>query len=263
MIEPLPLLTPDESHALGNLIARTLAASEPPILRALLFGSKARGDFDAASDIDLLLVCDLPPETREEAGRILARDAKIVNRESGLRIETWTVSAEDLNEGWRTPMLVDALEDGITLWPRGATPLRLPFTPADASFCARCLLDWIEAGGTIVRRALDEGHWAAAAQRARDDITRLAAAALLLEGETRHRRASSLHLFAERFLDTGTFPPNLRAPLAWAANAFPADGGRGVGRPPPSPAASATAPTGFRLAARMASELIPYIHARI
>lgn len=263
MIETLPLLTPAERDALGALLERALAAGEPPILRALLFGSKARGDFDTDSDIDLLLICDLAPEEREEASLILARDARIVSYESGLRIETWTVSTEDLEEGSRTPMLVDALEDGITLWPRGARPLLVPFTPADGRFCARCLLDWVEAGGEVVRRALSEEQWPEAAQRARDDITRLAAATLLLRGETRHRRVSSLHLFARRFLDTGIFPPTLRAPLAWAADAFPPDGGRGTGRPPPTPAAIATAPAGFHLASEMAAEVIPYIYGQI
>jgi predicted nucleotidyltransferase len=263
MNKQLPPLTHGESHALRTLLARLRAAGEPPILRALLFGSKARGDFDDDSDIDLLLICDLPPEAREEAGHALARAAGIVNRESGVHIETWAVSAADLDEGRRTPMLIDALEDGITLWPRGAAPLHLPFTPADARFCARCLLDWVEAGGPLVRRALAEGRWDEAAQRTRDDITRLAAAALFLRGETRHRRASSLHLFAERFLATGYFPTTLHAPLAWAGRAYPPNGGRGTGRPPATPAATATAPTGYLLASRMAAELVPYLYYRI
>jgi hypothetical protein len=261
MIEPLPNLTRAERRALGTFLDRTLAAGEPPIMRALLFGSKARGDFDASSDIDLLLICDLPPDDREEASRILARDARIVSLETGLNLETWAVAAADLDEGWRTPMLIDALDDGLTLWPRGSAPLRLPFTPADARFCARCLLDWVEAGGPIVHHALRQERWAEAAQRTRDDITRLAAAALLLTGETRHRRTSSLVRFAERFVHTRHFPRSLLPALHWAAAAFPPGGGRGAGRPPPTAQAIATAPRGFQLAARMAAEVIPFLHA--
>src|SRR5690606_21910070 len=205
--------TPGEWAALQTLLDRALAAADPPITRALLFGSKARGDFDEDSDIDLLLICDLPPEERDEAGRILARDARIVSRETGLRIETWTVTTADLEVGARTPMLVDAIADGITLWPHPAPPLRITFTPSDARFCVRCLLDWVDAGGDVVRRALADGRRAEAAQRARDDITRLAAAALLLDGETRHRRVGSLRLFAARFLETGYLPAAIRPAL--------------------------------------------------
>jgi hypothetical protein len=259
MIEPIPFLTSAERLALRTLLSRALAAGDPPILRALLFGSKARGDFDDDSDIDILLICDLPPDEREEASSTLARDARIVSRETGLRIEPWVLTTGDLDEGWRTPMLVDAREDGFILWPRNAPPLHLPFTPADARFCARCLLEWVEAGGPIVRRALNEDRWADAARRARDDITRLASAALLLTGETRHRRRSSLARFAERFIETGRLPTELLPALHWAAAAYPADGGRGVGRPPPTPMATASATRGFQLASHMAAEVVPIL----
>ncbi len=261
MIEPLPYLTPAERRALGTLLSRALAAGEPPIMRALLFGSKARGDFDGDSDIDLLLICDLPSDERQEAAWILARDARVVSLETGLRIEPWAVVADDLSEGWRTPMLVDAIEDGFTLWPRDAPPLHLPFTPADARFCARCLLDWVVAGEPIMLRALDERRWAIAASRARDDITRLASAALLLVGETRHRRTSSLARFAEQFIDTRRLPVHLLPALHWATAAYPPDGGRGVGRPPPTPEAVATAPRGFQLASTMAAVVTPFLRA--
>lgn len=260
MIEPTPLLTRRERRALITLLERVLAADEPPILRAILFGSKARGDFDDASDIDLLLICDLPPDDREEAGRTLSRDARIVSRELGLQIETWAVAAADLDEGWRTPMLVDAIEDGITLWPRGEPPLHLPFTPADARFCAGCLLDWVEAGETIIEAALAEGRWEIAAGRARDDITRLAAAALLLIGETRHRRITSLSTFAERFIYSGITSRAVLPALEWAAVAYPPGGGRGTERPPPSPTAVRSADTGLLLSRAMAEETIPLLH---
>src|SRR5690606_41207397 len=96
---------------------------------------------------------------------------------------------------------------GLPLWPPGAPPIRLPFTEADAHFCAGCLLDWVYEGGTVARAALADGRWADAARRARDDITRLATAALLLEGDTRHRNVGSLRRFRRRFVQTGVMPP--------------------------------------------------------
>jgi len=262
MIAVPPLITATERDGLRTLLSRTLAAGEPPIVRAILFGSKARGDFDADSDIDILLICDVPPEDRDDVSRILARDARIVSKETGLRIETWTITTADLEVGSRTPMLIDAIEDGYTLWPTSAPPLRLAFTPSDARFCASCLLDWVEAGGPIVRRALARGRYDEAAQRARDDITRLAAAALLLEGETRHRRVGTLELFAEKFIETGRYPRSLLPALDWAARAYPPGGGRGTGRPPPTPAATTTAHLGYHYATRMAAAIAPDIADR-
>jgi predicted nucleotidyltransferase len=263
MIEPTPTLTSAERRALTTLLSRTLAAGEPPVLRAFLFGSKARGDFDAHSDVDLLLVCDIDPDEREYAGRLMARDALVVRRETGVVVEPWAVTAADLVEGYRTPMLIDALDDGHPLWPLGATPLPLPFTPADALFCASCLLDWVEAGGPIVREALENERWGEAAARARDDITRIATAALLLTGDTRHRRISSLERFAERFVHTRRLPLHLLPALDWAAAAYPPGGGRGAERPPATPTAILTAPRGYQLAQRMEAEVVPYLIERI
>src|SRR5690606_4433850 len=134
---------------------------------------------------------------------LAARRAPPASRGTALRVEPWAVPAADLAVGRRPPRLVDALDDGIPLWPPGAPPIRLAFTPADAVFCAGCLIDWVDAGGAIARRALAEGRRADAAIRIRDDITRMATAALLLDGDTRHRRAGSLHRFARRWIATG------------------------------------------------------------
>src|SRR5690606_19678686 len=123
--------------------------------------------------------------------------------------------------GSRTPMLVDALDDGIPLWPPGAPPIRIAFTPADAAFCASCLIDWIDAGGAIARHALARGRHADAAARIRDDITRMATAALLLDGDTRHRHVGSLRRFAEKWIATGRVSTHVFPALEWAASAYP------------------------------------------
>jgi hypothetical protein len=259
MIAHVPTLTPAERLAASRLIELALEHG-PPIRRAILFGSKARGDFDGDSDVDVLFLCDVPPDLRDDAANVLNRQADHVRAATGIAVEPWAVPVADLEPGWRTPMLIDALDDGLTLWPLGAPPIRLPFTPDDARFCAGCLLDWVAAGGSIVRRALHERRWADAALRARDDITRLAVAALLLTGDTRHRRIGSLRRFEERFVRTGLVSPRVRPALDWAAAAFPPGGGRGIERPPATPEAIATAPHGYRLATLMQDEALPLIH---
>lgn len=263
MIETVSTLEPREHRAVTMLLARIVEPGRPRLLRTLLFGSKARGDFDENSDVDLLLVYDLHPDDRDALAAAVNREAHRVAAATGVAIEPWAIPAADLEAGRRTPMLVDALDDGRPLWPIGAPPLRLPFTPADARFCASCLADWVLAGGPIVRRALEEGRRDDAALRARDDITRLATAALLLTGDTRHRRRGSLLRFEERFVGRRLVSPRVRSALDWAAAGFPADGGRGVQQPPPTPAATASAELGFDLAAVMETEVLPRVLRQI
>ena len=251
-----PLLSRAESAAVGALLQRATELAWPPLSHAALFGSRARGDHDRSSDVDLLLVCRVAPWNRATAAAIHEALAEEVSRRTGVPIEPWTVSAADLVRGSRTPMLADAVADSIPLWPPGAPPLRAPFTPADAVFCAERLLEWVEAGGAEAKRALVEGRWAEAARRARDDITRLATAALLLVGDTRHRRLGSLRRFEQVFVRTGRVPARVLEALRWAEAAFPPDGGRGQENPAPTAKAVRTADRGFRLAAVLESELV-------
>jgi len=258
-----PLLDRREQAAVNGLLRGVRARGWPPLLRAALFGSRARGDFDSDSDVDVLLVCDVPPEARAAAGKIVELVAGRVDARTGVRVEPWTVCVADLREGRRTPMLVDAVTDSDTLWPPAAPPLRARFMPADAVFCASRLLEWVDEGGAFTRRALREGRWPDAAARARDDIARLATAALLLTGDTRHRRAGSLRRFEQIFVRGGHIPFAVTPALDWAAAAYPVDGGRGQETPPPSARAVRTAPLGYELAAALEGELMVPILERI
>lgn len=251
MIRSVHTLNRLEHGVIVALVSGLIEDEEPPLLRALLFGSKARGDDDPRSDVDVLLLFDIPTAAREEVAVHVGDRARHLARRSGIVVEPWVVPVDDLREGSRTPMLIDALADSVPLWPRWAPPLRLPFTPADARFCADCLLDWVDQGGAVAREALRRGRPHEAAARIRDDITRLATAALLLQGETRHRRRGSLRRFEERFVATRQVSPAVLPALAWAANAFPPDGGRGEHRPPATREAVATVHLGYELAGIM------------
>lgn len=263
MIVHVPSLDAHERHAVAELIRRSLRSGQPPIVRVFLFGSKARGDFDDDSDVDVLAICRIPAEARDAAAAALAGHARAVARTTGVAVEPWAVPEEDLEVGGRTPMLVDALDDGIPIWPRGAPPLRIDFTPADAVFCAECLLDWVDAGGSIVREALTQGRWADAALRARDDITRMATAALLLDRDTRHRRIGSLRRFEDRWVRRGRVSHRVIPALDWAAAAFPTDGQYRTRPIPVTARAVATAPLGFELASMFEEEVVPLLFDRI
>lgn len=185
---------------------------------ALLFGSKARRQARADSDVDVLLVFKRLPPDREPHATDAERIADRVAARTGVPVGVWSVAREDLRPGRRTPMLVDALEDAVPIWP-AADPPRAEFTPADAAFCAARLLDRVAEGGVEVARSLaaGDGVWA---RRVRDDLVRLCTAVLLLAGETRPRRGDAVRRFVERnprWPRTGAE----RAALAWAARSYP------------------------------------------
>jgi predicted nucleotidyltransferase len=186
--------------------------------RALLFGSRARRQARPDSDVDVLLVFRRLPPDREPHASQAERIADVVARRSGVPIGVWSVSLEDLAQGRRTPMLVDALEDAVPLWP-DADPPRAPFTPRDAAFCAARLVDRVDEGGETVARSLAGGDdaWM---RRSRDDLVRLCTAVLLLAGDTRPRRGDAIRAFLAR---NPRFPlsPAERGVLAWAARSYP------------------------------------------
>ncbi|HWV56883.1 MAG TPA: nucleotidyltransferase domain-containing protein, partial [Longimicrobiales bacterium] len=235
-----------ELAAVTRLVEQARAALPFELVRAVLFGSRARGDHDAESDIDVLMVFAASADERAGLSGWMAAEAERISRGTGVPLQSWTLTLEDLAPGQRTPMLVDAVADALPVWPPDEPVPVLPFTPADAAFCAECLLGWVDRGSVAARRALAYGRRARAARRVRDDVTRLATAALLVAGDTRHRRLGSLHRFEEKFLgykedwDLACLPA-----LRWAAAAYPADGGRGTSRPPPTAIAIATAEPGL------------------
>jgi len=212
---------------------------------AALFGSRARGDARPDSDIDLLLLYDrLAPDRDPEASRAEGV-AERVARETGVPVSVWVISLGDLRVGERTPMLVDALDDAIPFWPRDARLPRIRFTPADALFCARCLLDRVQEGSAEVARLRLRGRSEEAAERAREDLVRLCTALLLLEGRTRPRRGEAIRaLWRLR-------PERRRDPaLRWAEAGF-----RSLVHPPP-PAAVAGAVHRLREEVRLAMDAL-------
>jgi predicted nucleotidyltransferase len=186
---------------------------------ALLFGSKARRQARPDSDVDVLLVFKRLPPDREPQASHAERIADAVAARTGVPVGVWCVAREDLRPGRRTPMLVDALDDAVPLWPADASPPRAEFAPQDALFCAARLLDRVAEGSAEVSERLAAGD-PAWARRARDDLVRLCTAVLLLAGETRPRRGDAVRRFLER---SPRFDPGGEgcAVLAWAARSYP------------------------------------------
>jgi predicted nucleotidyltransferase len=208
-----------ELAAVAELIHRVRRDVQGKLECALLFGSKARRQARADSDVDVLLVFKRLPPNREPQATHAERIAEAVAARTGVPVGVWCVSREDLQPGRRTPMLVDALDDAVPLWPADPALPRAEFTPADATFCAARLLDRVAEGSAEVAERLAAGD-PAWARRVRDDLVRLCTAVLLLAGETRPRRGNAVRRFLEReprWVRTGAE----RAALAWAARSYP------------------------------------------
>jgi predicted nucleotidyltransferase len=225
------LLAPREHAAAMELVRRVRAAVPAELWRALLFGSVARGEARPDSDLDVLLVFhDLPWDREPQAG-MAEEIADRVAADTGVPVTVWSVSLPDLERGRRTPMLVDALDDGIPLWPADAPPVRVRYTPDDAIFCTAALLDRVHEGSAEVEAAWAAGDGEAAARRARDDLVRMCTAALLLDGVTRPRRGDAVRAFVRR----EGCPAKLAEVMRWAAESYGSDGRGGDGPLPPPP----------------------------
>jgi uncharacterized protein len=214
-----PELEPRERAAVGELVGRVRREVGAKLEHALLFGSRARGAARPDSDLDVLLVFRrLPPDREPQAGDA-ERIAAEVARRTGVPVGVWSVSREDFLPGRRTPMLVDAVEDAVPLWPADRPPPPAPFAPEDARFCAERLLERVDEGSAEVARLLERGdpEWA---RRARDDLVRLCTAVLLLAGETRPRRGEAVRRALQR-IPRLRVAPEERLALAWAARSYP------------------------------------------
>lgn len=237
------------------LIRRVRRYVPAELLYALLFGSKARGSARPDSDVDLLLIFRALPPDREPQATIAEELADEVAARAGVPVSAWSVALVDLERGMRTPMLVDALADGVPLWPADRPPPRVPFTPEDALRCTGALLQRVAEGSAEVVRHRLAGDAAAARRRARDDVVRLCTAALLLHGETRPRRADAVRRFVAAYARTGVVPDRLLPLLEWAAASFGPDG-RDEERPVPPP------PGGLAAVAALIDHLRGWIAAR-
>lgn len=218
------ILMPPAHAAIDRMLDRITRCVPALLVEAALFGSVARLQARADSDLDVLLVFDWLPPDREPQASQAEQIAEEVARETGIPLSVWSVSLEDLQAGRRTPMLVDALEDALPICYREAPLPRIDFTPADALHCSGALLERVGEGEEEIGWKLRTGHLPGAAHRARDDLVRLCTALLLLQGMTRPRRAAAVEECVRHNLLPEEIVVRHTAILAWARDSFGADG---------------------------------------
>jgi predicted nucleotidyltransferase len=218
------LLTARELRAARRFVRRVRREVPASLVQASLFGSKAREEAGPDSDVDVLLVFSRLPPDREPHATIAERVAEEVARGTGVPVATWSVALVDLEAGRRTPMLVDALEDGAPIWWARRPLPRLGFTLPDARHCVRALLERVHEGRAEVREHLERGDREEAARRARDDLVRMCTAGLLLRGITRPRRGEAVTSFTRLVLRDEPPPEAVRRVLRWAAGSYGASG---------------------------------------
>ncbi len=84
-----------------------------PVARIVLFGSKARGDADAESDIDLLVLTSRPLTAGEKAG--VVRTLYPLQLERGVMLSTLEIPLREWEQGvYRvTPLRTEVERDGV------------------------------------------------------------------------------------------------------------------------------------------------------
>lgn len=85
--------------------------------RVVLFGSYARGDYDEDSDVDIMLLLDVPPEMENEHMNDLADATFDFNLEHDLYIMPLSKSIKTFSKWERVlPLYINVKKDGVTLY---------------------------------------------------------------------------------------------------------------------------------------------------
>ena len=111
-------LMENERRALAELVDRLRRRYGDDLLRVVLFGSKARGDFDEESDLDVLIVASIPETDYRQHRRTISEDAYDIELNYGvvfsLLIQTETEYAQ--MRAWDLLINRNIDQDGVELW---------------------------------------------------------------------------------------------------------------------------------------------------
>lgn len=108
-------LTPNERAALGEFVSRLRVKYPDEVMLVRLFGSKARGDFDAESDVDVLVVVKNNDWRFSDDIALEAYDPML---EHNVVISPTVVGADHYRwlEEHKAPFYLAVDRDGVDLW---------------------------------------------------------------------------------------------------------------------------------------------------
>jgi predicted nucleotidyltransferase len=114
-IEQLSYLTAKERQALTDFIARLKAVYVDQVRDVRLFGSKARGDFGAESDLDILIVV---ADDESQFRRAISRLGSEIDLEYGIVLSELTMSQArfDWHRRHRAPLYRNLVQESVSLW---------------------------------------------------------------------------------------------------------------------------------------------------
>ena len=119
--ERLRHLTINEQAALSALVSRLREQCGDKLLRVVLFGSKARGDSDAESDLDVLILVNDGDWRFQDAVALVAFDPMI---EYGVVLSPLVVNDADYRwwQEHHAPIYRNVSAEGIELWTKQPSP---------------------------------------------------------------------------------------------------------------------------------------------
>jgi uncharacterized protein (UPF0332 family)/predicted nucleotidyltransferase len=223
----LRYLTPHEREVLAEFLSQLREQCGDRIAHVWLFGSKARGDSDEESDVDLLIVARNGDDTLQKAvGEITY----------SLSLEHGVLLCEHVVTAWRfaqmrarqEPLYKNIVREGVDLWASETIPTRVteeqsPYDLGTPEDYLQHRLERSHEDLAWARGALERGEYRLALNRAYYAVFHLTSAVLAKLDVIRHRHSAVESAFHEYLIKPDLIEPEYgrfyREARQWRENA--------------------------------------------
>lgn len=122
----LPYLTDRDRRLLTRFLDRLEAHAGDRVQHVIFFGSKARGDAETYSDLDLMVVADIHPDELNTLAADLETDDGVA-----LMPQLWSPNEYNRQHHLKMPFYVNVRRDGVELWDETSWQEERRSTPLD------------------------------------------------------------------------------------------------------------------------------------